>query len=108
MKRPLTKAFPLFGLIALLASGPHVLAAKLPAPATSEVSEYAGTIESLDLRHGVIVIGDSEYVLSDKLTVNGTSGGVQQKLRKGMHIKFTFSFVKGQLRPVVDEIWLGQ
>jgi hypothetical protein len=108
MKRQLTIALPLFGFIALIVSGPNVLAGKPPEPVASETPLHSGAIDFLDLRHGVIVINDMEYAISNKLTVNGKNTGARQNLRKGMRIKFTFSIVTSQSRPVVDEIWLGQ
>ena len=108
MKRLITVVLPLFGMMALLVTGPLALAAKPQAPVTETVSLHTGVIDYLDPSKGVIVVSDMEYALSDKLTINGKTGGARQSLRKGLHIKFSFSFVTVHGRPVISEIVLGQ
>jgi len=105
MNKRITLAFSLFALLALLGTSPLALAARPSAPAPGDASQQSGTIEFLDLQKGLIVINDREYLLSDKVTVNGKSGA-NYSLQKGMRVNF--SGAPSKARPVISEVWTGQ
>ena len=105
MKKQISCALPLFGVIALLAAAPLALAAKPQALVPGEAPQRAGRIEFLDLGKNQIVINDREYQLSGTVTVNGKSGA-RYSLSRGMRV--TFSVAPDNGRNVVNEIWTGQ
>lgn len=106
MKKLITLAFSLFGLLALQGIGPLALAARPSAPVSGNTPpQQSGKIEYLDLAKGIIVINDREYALSDTVTVNGRSGD-RHSLRNGMRVNFSVVPDKG--RNVVSEINTSQ
>lgn len=64
-----------------------------------------GTINSVDLQNGLIVIDDAEFRMSDKMVIHGRNSGSKLNLSKGMKVKF--SHVPAKDRYVVDEIWIS-
>ena len=109
MNKPTTLAAALLGMITLLATGPLVLAANPPGT-TTPIAESeplrSGRIDSLDLSKGVVVIDDRQYLITDKLTVNGKSSGARYNLRQGMGITFTYGVENG--RRVINDVKTGQ
>jgi hypothetical protein len=92
----------LLGAMAGLVLGPPAGAAEVPA-ADYNINQRSGTIDFLNLEQGRIVIDDGQYLISDKVTINGAHGNLRSALRKGMRIKFT-TVPAGQ-RNAIDEIW---
>lgn len=65
-----------------------------------------GTINSVDLQHGLIVIDDAEFRMADKMVIHGRNSNSKLSLSKGMKVKF--SHVPAKDRYIIDEIWINQ
>lgn len=65
-----------------------------------------GTINSIDLQRGLIVISDAEFRMSDKIVIHGRNSNTKLNLIKGMHVKYSYTPAKD--RYVIDEIWINQ
>ena len=107
MKTILYLMLSVLGLFVTLVSGQFALAAE-PAPITGEQPQQSGTIEVLNLEQGYIVIDDSKFRISDKVTVHGRNSGTKLSLRKGMKVRFASEHGNDRGRPVITEIWVSQ
>lgn len=75
-------------------------------PVLESDRQRIGTINSVDLQHGLIVIDDAEFRMADKMVIRGRNSGTKLNLSKGMKVKF--SHVPAKDRYVIDEIWVNQ
>lgn len=85
---------------------PAMAAGTVTASTIESDRQRIGTINSIDLQHGLIVIDDAEFHMSDKMIVHGRNSGTKLSLSKGMKVKFSYVPVKD--RYAINEIWLNQ
>jgi len=103
MIKSILVALCLLGAMAGFVLGEPAGAAGMPPAPNYNVNQQSGAIDFLNPEQGRIVIDDRQYLISDKVAINGKSGTLRSALRKGMHIRFT-TVPTGQ-RNAIDEIW---